>query len=111
MSAKFAKIVAIPGIILGVLSSCKTIPILSDSSALTVQIPYLKNSSNECYFLDEFMPTPDAMITGRNGTLSLRYYSYKAASYKNWENTRINLSFYSHDSKCWSLFEEFYTSR
>jgi hypothetical protein len=91
-------------------SSCRTLFSSSTMMPVTVQIPFMKNSSNECYYLDEFMPTPDAMTTGKNGTLGLRYYSYKGATYKEWENTRINLSFYSHDLKCWSLFEEFYTA-
>ena len=93
------------------LTSCRSAFFASDLTPVTVQVPYMKNSSNECYYLDEFMPTPDAMITGRNGNLSLRYYSYKAASYKEWQNTKINLSFYSNDMRCWSLFEEFYTAQ
>ncbi len=93
------------------LNSCKTMFISGEAKAISVQVPYMKNSSNECYFLDEFMPTPDAMITGRNGTLSLRYYSYKGATYKDWADSKINLAFYSNDMRCWSLFEEFYTAQ
>jgi hypothetical protein len=89
--------------------SCRTLFSSTELAPLAVQLPYMKNSSNECYYLDEFMPTPDALITGRNGHLALRYYSYKGASYKEWQNTKINLSFYSNDMRCWSLFEEFYT--
>jgi hypothetical protein len=96
--------------LLAATTSCKTMLSSTDLTPVTVQIPFMKNSSNECYFLDEFMPTPDAMITGRNGNLALRYYSFKGATYKEWQNTRINLSFYSHDMKCWSLYEEFYSA-
>jgi hypothetical protein len=100
------------GLVLALLfTSCRTRFMGSELSPVAVQVPYMKNSSNECYYLDEFMPTPDAMITGRNGTLSLRYYSYKGATYKEWSNSKINLAFYSNDMRCWSLFEEFYTAQ
>ena len=108
MSSKFFKILVLLGFV-GMMTSCRGVFFPGDLTPGTVQLPYMKNSSNECYFLDEFMPTPDSLITGRSGNLSLRYYSYKGATYKQWDNTRINLSFYSHDMRCWSLFEEFYT--
>jgi hypothetical protein len=108
MSAKILGIILLMAITLP-LASCRTLFSSTELAPLTVQLPYMKNSSNECYYLDEFMPTPDALITGRNGNLALRYYSYKGASYKEWQNTKINLSFYSNDMRCWSLFEEFYT--
>lgn len=108
MSSKFLKVLVFLGLLLST-ASCRGVFFAPDLTPGTVQLPYMKNSSNECYFLDEFMPTPDALITGRSGNLSLRYYSYKGATYKQWENTRINLSFYSNDTRCWSLFEEFYT--
>ena len=73
----------------------------------SVQLPFIKNSANECYYLDEFMPIPDNMVTGKSGPVSLRYYTYKTANYKEWSDQSIVLSFYSQDSKCWSLFEEF----
>src|SRR5436190_17751011 len=59
----------------------------------TVQIPMIKNSANECYYLDEFMPLPDGMVTGKAGNLSLRYYNYRAANYKDWEAKQVVLSF------------------
>jgi hypothetical protein len=71
-------------------------------------LPFIKNSANECYYLDEFMPTPDSMVTGRTGSLSLRYYTYKLATFKDWQRKKIILSFYSQDERCWSLFEEYY---
>lgn len=73
----------------------------------TVQLPFLKNSAEECYYLDEFMPLPNRMVTGQSGTMGLRYYSYNAAHYKDWRNNRIVLAFYSRDERCWSLFEEY----
>jgi hypothetical protein len=95
--------------LISLITSCRGTFFASEITPAAVNVPYMKNSSNECYFLDDFMPTPDAMTTGRNGNLSLRYYSYKTANYKEWNKSKINLSFYSNDSRCWSLFEEFYT--
>lgn len=77
----------------------------------TVKLPFIKNSANECYYLDEFMPLPDGMVTGKSGNLSLRYYNYKAADYKEWEGKQVVLSFYSSDDRCWSLFEEYYVNQ
>jgi hypothetical protein len=76
-----------------------------------VHIPFLKNSANECYYLDEFMPIPDRLVTGKTGKLGLRYYSYNTANYKDWDpRQKVILSFYSQDSRCWSLFEEYLLS-
>ncbi len=72
-----------------------------------VVLPFMKNTANECYFLDEFMPLPDRMVSGKSGSLGLRYYTYQAANYKDWEEKQVVLSFYSFDSRCWSLFEEY----
>ncbi len=108
MTRKFIKLLVGLFIVLNC-ATCRTVLGGANLTPLSVQVPYMKNSSNECYFLDEFMPTPNAMVTGRNGTLSLRYYSYNGASYKEWTNSKINLAFYSNDLRCWSLFEEFYT--
>jgi hypothetical protein len=80
-------------------------------TADAVRLPFFKNTANECYFLDEFMPTPDAMVTGRSGSMNLRYYSYAAASYKDWDEMQVVLSFYSNDDRCWSLFEEYYVDQ
>lgn len=77
-------------------------------SSDVLMLPFIKNSPNECYYLDEFMPTPDNMVTGKSGTLSLRYYTYKEATFKDWTRSKIILSFYSSDERCWSLFEEYY---
>lgn len=71
-------------------------------------LPFLRNSPNECYYLDDFMPVPDGLVTGKSGSLDLRYYSYKTANYKEWSMKAIMLSFYSRNGRCWSLFEEYY---
>jgi hypothetical protein len=94
-------------------TGCNTITLsarVSEPSA--VDIPYMKNSASECYFLDEFMPLPDRMVTGKHGILGLRYYSYNSANYKDWDpRQKIILSFYSQDNRCWSLFEEYLLSK
>jgi hypothetical protein len=89
-------------------SGCKTS--MKTASADGSYLPFLKNSPNECYFLDEFMPTPDGLVKGKTGSLKLRYYSYKAASYKDWDSKHVVLSFYSSDDRCWSLFEEYFVA-
>ncbi len=91
------------------MSGCETLGLSARVKTVdSVNIPFIKNSANECYFLDEFMPTPDGMVTGKSGLLSLRYYNYKAANYKDWDERNVVLSFYSTDERCWSLFEEYY---
>ena len=86
--------------------SCQTTVTLDINDG--VQLPFLKNSANECYFLDEFMPIPDSLVSGKSGRLLLRYYTYKSALYKDYTDKHIILSFYSADEKCWSLFEEYF---
>lgn len=73
-----------------------------------VALPFLKNTPNECYFLDEFMPTPDRLVSGRSGSAKLRYYVYKLAKYKDYQHNQVVLAFYSGDDRCWSLYEERY---
>ncbi len=91
---------------LPLVTGCQTA--LQASGADPVHVPFLKNSANECYFLDEFMPLPDGLVSGKSGALDLRYYSYRTANYKEWRLKQIMLSFYSKNGKCWSLFEEYY---
>ncbi len=76
-----------------------------------VTLPFIKNTPEECYYLDEFMPVPDSLVPGKSGSLSLRYYTYGLANYKDWEKKQVILSFYSSDERCWSLFEEYYVAR
>ena len=90
-------------------SACALFPAKIEHPALT--LPFIKNSGNECYYLDEFMPVPDSLVTGKSGAMSLRHYTYNAANYKDWESKQVILSFYSNDDRCWSLFEEYYVMR
>lgn len=94
-------------IIGSLIASCQT-RVIVDKISDGVQLPYMKNSANECYYLDEFMPIPDSLVSGKSGRLKLRYYTYKAALYKDFSEKHIILSFYSADEKCWSLFEEYF---
>lgn len=87
-------------------SACQTA--ISAGGVEAVHLPFLKNTPNECYYLDDFMPVPDGLVSGKNGALDLRYYSYKTANYKEWRIKQIMLSFYSRNGRCWSLFEEYY---
>lgn len=73
-----------------------------------VALPFLKNTPNECYFLDDFMPTPERIVSGRSGSAKLRYYVYKIAKYKDTQYNQVVLAFYSGDDRCWSLYEERY---
>ena len=94
------------------LSGCSTVSVSASLKAdEAVNLPMFKNTANECYYLDDFMPIPDSMVVGKSGALHLRYYTYNAAKYKQWKNRKIILSFYSTDDHCWSLFEESYTIR
>ena len=93
-------------------SGCKTLGIdtkvkVDDS----INLPFMKNTANECYYLEEFMPVPDALVKGKSGPLNLRYYTYRTANYKEWKQQSLILSFYSNDEKCWSLFEEYLVAR
>ena len=86
--------------------------------ALTLSITIIALAVTNCSTLglsarvqasdNEFMPTPDSMVSGRSGNLGLRYYTYKSANYKDWKRQFVILSFYSTDDRCWSLFEEYY---
>ncbi len=82
--------------------------ITATPSPTEVYIPFFKNSSNECYYLDEFMPVPDGLVKGKIGALNLRYYTFKCARYKELEDIELVLAFYSQDERCWSLFEEYH---
>lgn len=95
-------------ILLTSFTGCASLRDDDDSGPDKVQLPYLKNSANECYYLDEFMPVPDSMVAGKYGRLNLRYYTYRVAHYKDWNEKQVILSFYSQDDRCWSLYEESY---
>lgn len=99
----FGKFVLAAAIVFG--SSCATIKF---REPVPVQLPFIKNSATECYYLDQFMPVPDSLTAGRSSGVSLRYYTYKFAKYKDWNDKPVVLAFYSRDDHCWSLFEEYY---
>ncbi len=91
-------------ILMGLLSSCET---ARPKNLLgLVRLPNLRPSADECYFIDGFLPTPDHLVTGRSGGLYIRYYTYQKALYKIWIQKEVELSFYSTDDECWSLFAE-----
>ena len=91
------------------LTACQSVVKLE--GRVPVQVPYIRNTANECYYLDDFMPVPNHLVTGKTGSLNLRYYTYQAATYKEWVNQHVILSFYTHDDRCWSLFEESYIQK
>lgn len=92
------------------LVSCSTIGEKRKDFGFTVELPFMRMESSECYYLDDFLPTPDNLVSGRNGGLYLRYYTYNSAIYKFWKEEKVMLAFYSRDQRCWSLFEEYATS-
>jgi hypothetical protein len=94
-----------------VLFSCVGVPEERKDFGFSVNLPFMRMEPNECYYLDDFIPTPDSMVTGKSGGLFLRYYTYKSAVYKVWEKEKIMLAFYSRDNRCWSLFEEYAAMR
>jgi hypothetical protein len=91
-------------------TACAFAPERRKDAGLPVSLPFMRNDASECYYVDEFLPTPDKLVTGRSTGLFIRYYTYKQAIYKIWENEDIMLAFYSKDNRCWSLFEEYTTA-
>jgi hypothetical protein len=89
--------------------SCALIPDKRKDLGFAVQLPFLRMESEECYYVDDFMPTPDSLVTGKSQGLFLRYYVYKKALYKFWNDEKVMLAFFSRDNRCWSLFEEYGT--
>ncbi len=89
---------------------CSTIPESRKDLGFPVDLPFMRMEPAECYYVDDFLPTPDNMVTGRSGGLFLRYYTYNSAIYKFWKEEKVMLAFYSRDQRCWSLFEEYATS-
>jgi hypothetical protein len=91
-------------------AACSTLPEARKDLGFPVELPFMRMEPAECYFLDDFLPTPDSMVTGRSGGLHLRYYTYNSAIYKFWNEEKVMLAFYSKDEVCWSLFEEYATT-
>lgn len=104
---KFIKVLASAATLVAICSSCAT---LKFREPIPVELPFIKNSASECYYLDSFMPVPDSLTSGRSSGVSLRYYSYRFAKYKDWNDKPVVLAFYSRDDHCWSLFEEYYVA-
>ena len=99
MAGTFSKSTALAAVALTTaLCGCQT---AVSTGTEAVSLPFLKNSPNECYYLDEFMPVPDGLVSGKNGTLDLRYYTYKLANYKEWRLKEVMLAFYSTNGRCW----------
>lgn len=92
----------------GVVGGCASVvPEKRKDFGSPVNLPFMRMEANECYFIDDFLPTPDLMVTGKSNGVYLRYYTYEAAIYKIWDKERVMLAFYSRDNRCWSLFEEY----
>ena len=92
-------------------SGCAIVPEKRKDFGITVTLPFMRMEAGECYFIDDFMPTPDNLVSGRSGGLWLRYYTYRSAVYKVWDEEKVMLAFYSRDNRCWSLFEEYAAGR
>lgn len=83
-------------------------PVVKGPPPTPVYLPFLRlEQAGECYFIDDFLPTPDSLVSGKTYNLFLRYYTYLNARYKYWANVGIMLAFYSRDLRCWALFEEY----
>ncbi len=93
------------------LTACASVPERRKEAGFAVTLPFMRMDGGECYYLDDFMPTPDNLVSGKGSGLFLRYYTFRSATYKTWEQERVMLAFYSRDNRCWSLFEEYSTGR
>lgn len=91
--------------------SCATMPEKRKDLGISTVLPFMRMDGSECYYLDDFMPTPDNMVSGKSSGLFLRYYTFRSATYKTWESERVMLAFFSRDNRCWSLFEEYSSAR
>ncbi len=90
------------------LSGCNTPPVVRGPPPSPVSLPFLRlEQAGECYFIDDFLPTPDSLVSGKTSNLFLRYYTYWNARYKYWSDVGVMLAFYSRDMRCWALFEEY----
>jgi hypothetical protein len=77
-----------------------------DLKKTALMIPSLQVATEECYYLDEFMPVPHSLVAGKSGQMSIRYYTYHKAYYKDWSQGSLRLAFSSQDNRCWSLTGE-----
>ena len=93
-------------------SACQIVPDIRGVSPVPVNLPFMRlEQAGECYYIDDFLPTPDSLVSGKANGIYLRYYTYWNARYKYWSDVGIMLSFYSRDSRCWALFEEYVLPR
>ncbi|MES2615677.1 MAG: hypothetical protein V4591_09700 [Bdellovibrionota bacterium] len=94
-------------------TSCYSVPSsVRRPAPVPVNLPFMRlEQGGECYYIDDFLPTPDSLVTGKTTGLYLRYYTYWNGRYKHWSDVGVMLSFYSRDSRCWSLFEEYILPR
>jgi hypothetical protein len=99
----------VAALVLLLVTGCASMPERRKELGHPVTLPFMRMESGECYYLDDFMPTPDSMVSGKSAGLHLRYYTFSSAIYKVWERERVMLAFYSRDNRCWSLFEEYST--
>jgi hypothetical protein len=107
---KFSKKGPFWAVIFGIFTvSCISVPPDTRPEPVApVVLPFLRlEQAGECYYIDDFLPTPDSLVTGKTMGLNLRYYTYWNARYKYWTDVGVMLSFYSRDMRCWSLFEEY----
>ncbi|BBH51943.1 hypothetical protein [Fluviispira sanaruensis] len=95
--------------VLLLLNACNTVPVVvRGPPPQPVTLPFLRlEQAGECYYIDDFLPTPDSLVNGKTSNLYLRYYTYWNARYKYWSEVGIMLAFYSKDLRCWALFEEY----
>lgn len=96
------------GVLLGLmlsLSGCLTRIVIRSPDP--VELPLMLNTSQQCYYIDAFLPLPNNILSGKAGLYAFRHYFYNNANYKEWVESPIALSFYSADAQCWSLYEEF----
>ena len=90
------------------INGCNTPPIVRGPPPSPVNLPFLRlEQAGECYFIDDFMPTPNSLVSGKTSSLFLRYYTYWNARSKYWSDVGVMLAFYSRDMRCWALFEEY----
>jgi len=89
-----------------ILVSCNSVHDMG-AGRIAVTLPLMQVAdSGECYYLDNFMPTPNSIQEGKSGGLYTRHYTYRAAIFKDYSLVNVTLSFYSPDKTCWSLWRE-----
>lgn len=111
LNSKIFKLLVIVATIALQVGCASILPERRKDLGFPVALPFMRMDATECYYLDDFMPTPDRLVTGRSSGVFLRYYNYDSAVYKIWDKDSVMLAFYSKDNRCWSLFEEYNTNK